>query len=144
MAVSKKSKKPITERTEVKGLVDMEVPWVGGAIKICWPATNRSVMVVICAMFCMLCIVLPVCCYIIFIGANPENVTSFGRMFRQEDARKPEKIPVETANGDIEIIEVCPPCEPCAPCQVCQPPQPCHCLAPDQLLKLEPVRDGGL
>ena len=147
VAASKKPKGPITERTEVKGLVDMEIPWVGGAIKVCWPATNRSIMVVICAMFCMLCVVLPLCCYIIFIGANPENVTSFGRLFRSEDGRKPEKIPVENANGDIEIIEVCPPCELedceddcfCPTCLACPVQVPC----PD--MKMNPVtRDVGM
>lgn len=129
-ATSSGPKQPLVERTETKGLVELEVPWVGGRIKTTWPATNRSIMVVICALLCMLTVVVPACCYIIFMGANPENLSSFGELFSSGEMRKPEKVQVKTGNG-IEMIEVCPPCaEPdcgdcmdqcpiCPPCPTC-------------------------
>ena len=143
-------KQPIVERTETKGLVELEVPWVGGRIKTTWPATNRSVMVVICAMLCMLTIVVPACCYIIFMGATPENLASFGQLLGE--GRKPDKVPVKTGDG-IKMIEVCPPCpeqscddcmDQCPICPVC--PTCPTCPAPTRAVKtapLPPLRHSG-
>jgi hypothetical protein len=145
-ATSSGPKTPIIERTDTKGLVQLEVPWVGGRIKTTWPATNRSVMVVICTLLCMLTVVVPACCYIIFMGANPENLSSFGELFGSSEMRKPEKVQVKTGNG-IEMIEVCPPCDrdcrecmgECPVCPTCPVCPVCPTVAP-ALEKTAPLR----
>jgi hypothetical protein len=113
----------------------MKIPWFGGHFEFEFPGTNRSVMIIICVMFCMLGFVLPTCCYIIFVGADAENIERFGNMISsrdQSEARKPESVPVQNESGEIEIVELCPPCpecaedlEECQQCPVCPPPAPC-------------------
>lgn len=129
-------KPPITERTESRGNVRVKVPWLAGHFEFEFPGTNRSVMIIICAMFCMLTFVLPTCCYIIFVGASAENIERFGNMISRRDhfeSRKPEPTPVANAQGEIEIVELCPPCPECADdleecpvCPMCPPQLPCY------------------
>lgn len=132
---SKPSKKPpITERTESRGSVKIKIPWFGGFLEFEYPGTNRSVMIEICALFCMMAIVLPLCCYIIFVGAPVENIVGFGNLISRREhseARKPEQVQVQTDDG-IEVVELCPPCpecaddlEECPTCPICPPPMPC-------------------
>jgi hypothetical protein len=127
-------KPPLIERTDTRGLVRVKIPWLAGHFEFEFPGTNRSVMIIICTMFCMLTFVLPACCYIIFVGADAENIERFGNMIMRQDhsdARKPEQVPVQTDDG-IEIMELCPPCpdcvedlEECPQCPVCPPQLPC-------------------
>lgn len=153
MVVSKSNKKkiPLTERTETRGLVKVKIPWFGGHFEFEFPGTNRSVMIVICAMFCMLTLIIPLCCYIVFVGAVPENISRFSQMVRRsaegkpDNYREPEQVQVKTDSG-IEIIEVCPPCalgdcEEDCPCPLCPP---CPVQVPCTSTKTEPVlRDTG-
>ena len=138
-----KKRPPLTERTDTKGLFKFAFPWIGGNVTAEWPATNRSAMVSIGLVCSMIVVVLPLCCYLIFVEASAENLERFGSMIsRRDDSRKPEKIPVHTDDG-IEIIEVCPPCEledcNCPDCPMCPPPPVCQCMAPSVPEKIAPV-----
>jgi hypothetical protein len=109
----KKPKIPLIERTDARGLVELNFP----GFEITFPATNRSIMVIAVAAFCMLTIVIPVVFYQIF-NAEPEALETVGGILGSARERGPKdsapmKLPVKGSNGDIEIIEVCPPCPVC-------------------------------
>jgi len=136
----KSPKKPLIERTETRGLVELKFP----GFEATFPGTNRSVMVIIVSLFLALVIIIPVCFYQVF-SASPEALETVGSIFGSDDKpREPVQMPVKTDNG-IEIIEVCPPCtdwtpeqceerygeyqecpvcQDCPVCQVCPPPPP--------------------
>jgi hypothetical protein len=101
-------KPPIVERTETRGLVELKFP----GLEASFPATNRSIMMILVACFASLTIVIPVCFYQIF-NARPESLETVGDII---GGRKPEKVPVRTDDG-IEMIEVCPPCPRCPSCE---------------------------
>lgn len=92
---------PLIERTSSRGTVTLSFP----GLEASFPATNRSIMLIIISFLVAITIILPTCFYEIF-SATPESLESVGTIF---GARKPEKIPIQTDNG-IEIIEACPPC----------------------------------
>ncbi len=122
-----------TNKTPVQGKFEISFPWVGGSVCVKWPASGRQAMIEIgVACLAFMLIIVPVA-YILFVGATPENLSSFGRIVsssgdagKPSDYRPPERIQVKTNDG-IEIIEACPPCEgtdcsedcPCPPCPVC-------------------------
>lgn len=101
-------KPPITERTTSRGTVDLKFP----GLEASFPATNRSIMVILIAAFAMIIIVVPVCFYEVF-NARPESLETVGDIL---GGRKPDKVPVRTDDG-IEMIEVCPPCPRCPTCE---------------------------
>ena len=101
----KTPKKPIIERTETRGLVDLKFP----GFEAKFPGTNRSVMVILCTGICSLVIIIPIVFYQVF-SADPEALERVGEFFGDEKPREPVKVPVQTNDG-IEIISVCPPLE---------------------------------
>lgn len=111
---------PIIERTDTRGIVELKFP----GLEASFPATNRSIMMIIIAGMVMLTIIVPVCFYQVF-NARPEALETVGDII---GGRKPEKVPVRTSDG-IEMIEVCPPCPRCPTCEelgcsTVQEPQP--------------------
>jgi len=110
-------KPPIIERTETRGNVELKFP----GLEASFPATNRSIMVIIIAGMIALTVIVPVCFYEIF-NARPEALETVGDII---GGRKPEKVPVRTDDG-IEMVEVCPPCPRCPTCEEmgCTPPPP--------------------
>jgi len=101
-------KPPLVERTETRGLVELKFP----GLEASFPATNRSIMIILLACFVSLTIVIPVCFYEIF-NARPEALETVGNII---GGRKPEKVQIQTDDG-IEMIEVCPPCPACPSCE---------------------------
>lgn len=132
-----KQKVPWSYRTKVAGLFKFLFPWFGGNVSIEWPTSGRQAMLTICVVVPAVCLTIMVEGYTIFVGATPENISSFGRIVRNDDdkpekLRAPERVPVKTDDG-IEIIEVCPPCEECPPCPVQMPCPPCTCSCPAKI-----------
>lgn len=107
------SKPPITERTSTRGMVDLKFP----RLEASFPATNRSVMVIIIALLMAMTVIVPVCFYEIF-NAEPEALETVGDIL---GGRKPEKVQVRTDDG-IEMIEICPPCPRCPTCEEVESP----------------------
>jgi hypothetical protein len=95
---------PIIERTTSRGTVDLKFP----GLEASFPATNRSIMIILIAAFTMIIIVVPVCFYEVF-NARPESLETVGDII---GGRKPAK-----AQDGIEIIEPCPPCPRCPTCE---------------------------
>lgn len=141
----KAPKKPLVERTETRGLVELKFP----GFEANFPGTNRSIMVIVCALFCAMTIIIPVVVYL-FVSADPETLQGVGHLLGTDrKPREPVKMPVKTNDG-IEIIEVCPPCPDwdreqceerfgvcgvdCPQCPVCPvcPPQVPPAMAPVQ------------
>jgi hypothetical protein len=144
---AKTPKPPLVERTTSRGLVELKFP----GFEATFPATNRSIMIIVCVLFCTLTIVVPVVVYL-FVSADPETLAGVGHLLgTDEKPREPVKMPVKTDDG-IEIIEVCPPCPDwdqeqceerfgecgvicpqcpvCPACPVCQPAVPPAMAAP--------------
>lgn len=127
-----RAKLPWSYRDVVRGIFKFVFPWFGGPVEIEWPASGRQAMITMCVVVPMVCLTAMTCCYIIFVGAVPENISRFGQMVtrsianKPEPYRAPEQVPVKTNDG-IEIIEVCPPvnCDQDCPCAECPPPVPC-------------------
>lgn len=112
---------PFVERTNARGLVEMNFP----GFEICFPATNRSIMVIALGALAMITIVVPLCFYEVF-SARPESIESILTAFRSssDKDRVPVSVPVKTDDG-IEIIEVCPPCHcETSLCPMEVPPEP--------------------
>ena len=147
-----------TNKTPVQGKFEISFPWVGGSVCVKWPASGRQAMLEIgVACLAFMLIIVPVA-YILFVGATPENLSSFGRIVsssgdagKPSEYRAPERIQVKTNDG-IEIIEACPPCEdpdcnedcPCPACPLClpayPPPSPPRLDAgPDAKIKTAPL-----
>jgi hypothetical protein len=99
---------PIIERTEIRGTVELKFP----GLEASFPATNRSIAMILIAGFITIIIVVPVCFYEVF-NARPEALETVGNII---GGRKPEKVPIQTDDG-IEMIEVCPPCPQCPTCE---------------------------
>ena len=101
----KAPKKPLVERTSTRGDVELKFP----GFEATFPATNRSIMIIVCVLFCTLTIVVPSVVYLL-VSASPEALEGVGQLFGGDNKpREPVQVPVETDEG-IEIIEVCPPC----------------------------------
>jgi len=120
-----KRRKTWTNRTPVRGKFKISFPWFGGPVNVEWSASGRQAMLEIVAA----CVSFVAICYIIFVGATPENISRVGQVMarratdgehKPNEYRAPEKVPVQTSDG-IEIIEVCVPncdrdCGECLPC----------------------------
>jgi hypothetical protein len=128
-AASKAKSTPIIERTDSRGLVKLKLPWVGGAIDLEFPGTNRSVMVIAVVGLIAFTIILP-CTVHLIVNADPETTGTLirsltGAELSDTKPNEPVKVPVKNNQGDIELIEVCPPCavceepEECPECPVC-------------------------
>ena len=97
----------IVERTESRGLVELSFPWVGGSVNLKFPATNRSIMVIAVSLMMAMTVILPTCCYIVFVQADAENIRSVNQMTRV--GVKPE-IPesLKKTNGPDKLAPIVP------------------------------------
>lgn len=153
-----RKKVPLTERTNTSGLFEFSAPVVGGGkLEFRWPATNRSAMVTITVFLCCVSLVIIVASTItiwLIASGDPENIShvlsAFAREKDDEDQlRTPERVPVKTGSGDIEIIEVCPPCpdpdcEIDCPCPSCLVQMPCPVCPTMKIAPIDDIADGGL
>ena len=133
----------------VKGRFEIAFPWVGGSVRVKWPATGLHALIAIGVACLTFLVVVPTSLYIIFVGAVPENISRFGQLVRSntygtkpDQYRPPEKVPINTNRG-VEYVDLCPPCPRCelpmstsietfgGPAPLL-PPEPSHDAGPDQ------------